>query len=284
MSDETELLDFSDNGDLLDISVPIKEPVMAKPFSADFQDYSHTGGLGTSNFPGPDIKSDLPAFTQSTATVPVQNRVINTSATFYSIDYYRTFFNVSTAQILKRLSKAVVPLPGNPFYREEDTENNKPDLYGPFWICTTVIISMAAAGNLGSYFTEPQKQEWQTDFELMTMAASVFYFSISVAPFLLYLALSRVGLDKSLVEVVSIYGYSLTVYVPASIICIAPLEFVRWIVLVWCFLVSTWFIVKNLFPTDPDLRKRTAVLMIGVILYHAALAFITKVYFFSYKK
>jgi len=85
------------------------------------------------------------------------------------------------------------------------------------------------------------------------------------------------------VEIISIYGYSLSVYVPASVVCIAPYDWIRWPVIVWCFMVSTWFIVKNLFPTDPNLRKRTALVMVGVTLYHAALALITKIYFFSYK-
>jgi len=273
IGNEQENADFSDQ-------IPLngsqsQQAPSSSDFTAEFQDIQHDGDSAL-------LPDDSTSQTTETI-VPVNNPQLDVNASFYSIDYYRKFFNVTTSQILKRLTKALVPLPGHPFYPEDDVENNKPDLYGPFWICTTVIIAMAATGNMAKYFTSTAIGDFETDFQLLTFAATVFYISTTIIPTVLYLTLHHIGVEKSLVEIISIYGYSLCVYVPASVACIAPYDWIRWPVIVWCFMVSTWFIVKNLFPTDPNLRKRTALVMVGVTLYHAALALITKIYFFSYK-
>jgi len=53
---------------------------------------------------------------------------------------------------MKRLLWSVTPMPNG------STENffkskirTKPDLYGPFWICVTLIFSIAISGNIASY-------------------------------------------------------------------------------------------------------------------------------------
>lgn len=54
---------------------------------------------------------------------------------------------MTTTDVRTRLLHALVPF--NPkFY---DISENSPDLYGPFWIYTTLIFIIAAAGSLAKY-------------------------------------------------------------------------------------------------------------------------------------
>ena len=65
-----------------------------------------------------------------------------------------------------------------------------PDLYGPFWIATTLIFAMAITGNLASYvnFVEtPAKKEWTYDFSLLTLAGTVVYLYVTLLPMLFWM-------------------------------------------------------------------------------------------------
>jgi len=57
------------------------------------------------------------------------------------------YFNVENHDIRSRLLHSLVPF--NPkFY---DIIESNPDLYGPFWISTTLILTIAASGSLNKY-------------------------------------------------------------------------------------------------------------------------------------
>lgn len=80
----------------------------------------------------------------------------------------------------------------------------------------------------------------------MTEAASIFYSMITIVPFIVWLCMKYVGADKRLVSVISIYGYSLAVFVPAALICAAPAEWLRWLTILISCGMSTTFLVRNL--------------------------------------
>ena len=72
------------------------------------------------------------------------------SMSFWSITYYQPLFDVDTLQVLNRIKGALLPRPKGAFF-EQIAAN--PDLYGPFWIATTLIFAMAITANLASYFS-----------------------------------------------------------------------------------------------------------------------------------
>ena len=51
------------------------------------------------------------------------------------------------------------------------------------------------------------------------------------------LSLTLAHVDR-LVQLVCVYGYSLTVFVIASLLCVLPFEFLRWIFVIAAFVVS----------------------------------------------
>ncbi|XP_030892286.1 protein YIPF2 isoform X3 [Leptonychotes weddellii] len=65
---------------------------------------------------------------------------------FWTFGYYQSFFDVDTSQVLDRIRGSLLPRPGHNFVRHH--LRNRPDLYGPFWICATLAFVLAVTGNL----------------------------------------------------------------------------------------------------------------------------------------
>ena len=66
-----------------------------------------------------------------------------------SIRFYQPYFDVDTADVISRITQAV-------FYcrREENFlayMKDKPDAYGPVWIATTLVFSVAVTSHINSW-------------------------------------------------------------------------------------------------------------------------------------
>ena len=82
----------------------------------------------------------------------------------------KKYFNVTTVDVRSRLLYSLIPF--NPkFY---DISENTPDLYGPFWIYTTLIFIIAAAGSLAKYIIGDSSQNFFQNF--IPIAAGVVIF------------------------------------------------------------------------------------------------------------
>ena len=150
---------------------------------------------------------------------------------FWSIKYYQPLFDVDTVHVLNRIKGSMLPRPKGAFF---ELVAPNPDLYGPFWISTTLIFAMAMTGNLASYIafhpdpTHPNKK-WTYDFNQLTLAGTVVYAYVTVLPLLFWLLLRYYEASKRLVDVLCIYGYTLSVFVPISILCVLPSNLLRWL-------------------------------------------------------
>lgn len=69
----------------------------------------------------------------------------------------------------------------------------KPDLYGPFWVCVTLIFAIAISGNLANYFHSAAKSEnyhWKYEFHIVSQAATCIFFYAWLLPLILWGALT----------------------------------------------------------------------------------------------
>lgn len=66
-----------------------------------------------------------------------------------------------------------------------------PDLYGPFWICVTLIFSIAISGNLASYLqtANSSKYHWRYEFHIVSYAATCIFLYAWLLPLMLWGAL-----------------------------------------------------------------------------------------------
>ncbi|XP_072704658.1 protein YIPF2 isoform X2 [Ciconia boyciana] len=138
---------------------------------------------------------------------------------FWTFEYYQAFFDVDTRQVLERIKGSVTPLPGKNFVRHH--LRNNPDLYGPFWICATLVFALAISGNL-SHLTEKRASpayRYSPQFHNVTIAATLIYCYAWLVPLALwgFLRWRQSPGAYSFLETVCVYGYSLSAYVPTAL-------------------------------------------------------------------
>jgi hypothetical protein len=221
---------------------------------------------------------------------PAEPEINPADLSIWQFAYYQQFFDVNTSMMLSRLLRSLLPTTKVPFF---DENSGKPDLYGPFWICTTLIFLLAIAGNFADYLSFASQNDntavWQYDFEKVTLAATTFYLSLFVWPLIVYIIFSRSGLQKSLVEIMSLYGYSFTSYIVTLLLCFIPGTIWSWIFISLSGLLSTSFIVLNLRhmvnssetpATEGESQARFTCLCL-VTLIHIGICVATKLYYFA---
>jgi hypothetical protein len=72
----------------------------------------------------------------------------------------KKYFNVNAKDVSSRLLYSLIPF--NPkFY---DISVNSPDLYGPFWIYTTLIFIIAAAGSISGFLQDNLARNFFQEF------------------------------------------------------------------------------------------------------------------------
>lgn len=118
----------------------------------------------------------------------------------------------------------------------------------------------------------------------MTGSAGLIYGYTLVIPVALFLALKYSGSEAAnLLECWALYGYSNLIWIPVALISWSPLTLLNWIFVGVGFGVSVTFLLRNLYPvlsaTD---KQRSKLLLIFVVVLHAALAFAIKFLFFAH--
>ncbi|XP_028310265.1 protein YIPF2 isoform X2 [Gouania willdenowi] len=191
----------------------------AELLSADPQ--ASTLSISASNTAAEDVTVDL-----SDGDEEQENSELlggqKSSKSFWTFEYYQSFFDVDTMQVLDRVKGSVMPLPGRNFIKHHLKSN--PDLYGPFWICVTLVFSVAVSGNLSTFLSQKgdPAYHYRPQFHRVTVAALVIFLYAWLMPVGLWAFLTwRKGAERivgsySFLETVCVYGYSLFIYIPTS--------------------------------------------------------------------
>jgi hypothetical protein len=205
---------------------------------------------------------------------------------FFTFDFYQQFFNVDTDQVVRRLINSLIPRVGKNYITQH--LRPYPDLYGPFWISVTLIFATGIAGNLSKYTAaageDIAKNEWSYDFGIVTGAATSVLLYVTLVPMMLYglFRWRRSQAEYSYLEMLAAYGYSLTAYVAASIICIIPFCWVQWSVFGLAGFLSGAVLVLTFWPAVRHDNKFAAFATIAVIfLLHILLAVELYIFFFG---
>ncbi|KAA0186490.1 Protein YIPF, partial [Fasciolopsis buskii] len=173
--------------------------------------------------------------------------------------------------VLRRLVYALIPNPRISFVQHALRPHA--DLYGPFWIATTLILTAAIGGNVFSYLhSHGQVTSWKYDFRKVTLASTIIYVYWWLIPLGLtafaYMRSKRAqqGNDNEdrtnllesnrslsapthkFVDLLSVYGYSLAVFVPVSILWAIPNSIFQWFLVVVAMAISSSFLAFALFP------------------------------------
>lgn len=130
-------------------------------------------------------------------------------------------------------------MPFSPVKFTEVTGTN-PDIYGPFWLCATLVFVIGVTSNMASWLNTGEDQVrspsslafngqtsvdsptvqmsvWHYDFSLMTFAGFLVYGYVSVVPVVIWSALRYHGVSTSVAQLLCLYGYAQVVYIPAAV-------------------------------------------------------------------
>lgn len=200
---------------------------------------------------------------------------------FWSFEYYQTFFDIDTSQVLRRILGSMVPVRKRNFLTTQIRSN--PDLYGPFWVCATLVVTIAISGNLANYLIHAGDHNWTYDFHKITFAAVAIFTYAWLVPVGVWSVLTWRGntAGYSFLEIICVYGYSLSIFIPISILWVIPFELVRWIIMIIGLCLSGAVLVLTFWPAVRDDNKKVACAVLLVIfLLHGSLAIGFKLYFF----
>ncbi|PIN22041.1 hypothetical protein CDL12_05260 [Handroanthus impetiginosus] len=192
-----------------------------------------------------------------------------------TIAAYRPYFDVDTSDVLERIKDSLFPFRGS--FSEKTASN--PDLYGPFWICTTLIFVAASVGTFVTFLAHKwQEKEWNYDINLMTWSAGLFYGYVTIVPLALYIILKYFSAPSGLVQLLCLYGYSLFIFIPALCLSIVPQDIFRWLIAGVAGFMSATFVAVNLQNHINSAGESSFIIVAGIFLLQLALSLVLKIY------
>ncbi|KAI4117476.1 MAG: hypothetical protein LQ345_002290 [Seirophora villosa] len=224
------------------------------------------------------------------------NGPISSKRYLWTLSFYAQFFDVDTSAVLHRCLSALLPFPHRSFL---DILDGNPDLYGPFWIATTVVFILFLTGTISQYLASHHDKAFVYNFRLLSGAAGLVYGYTAFVPVGLWAALKwfsssaarggsgggSSGADSSSISVVecwALYGYANAIWIPVALISWSPVAILNYVFVAVGFAVSALFLTKNLWPVvSVTETKVSRVLVIVVVVLHAGLAIAIKFLFFA---
>ena len=235
----------------------------------------------SSPFEAPQNEDDDKQKVEGDAETEIKKEGESSSSTSYIdkllcvFSFIRPYFKVTFNDIKSRIISSFIPI-RNDFYKIAE---NNPDLYGPFWIYTTLIYVIAAGGALSYYFTNSANNYFQM---FVPIAGSILYSFGFGFPFVLWITMKIFKIDMKYVSLICLYGYSLCCLIPVLILCATGFGWIQWIFLAYGILNSTAFILINIWFLIRDMEKRNKYTFLGILCGGQFILFlILKFYFFG---
>ncbi|KAF1313514.1 Yipf1 protein, partial [Globisporangium splendens] len=185
----------------------------------------------------------------------------------FTLAYYKPYFDVDTVDVQQRLTRALLPFKKNPTFAEMIAPS--PDAYGPFWLSTTLIFCLASCSNVASYMDfNGDISEWSYDFSRLASAYTLVEIFLFGLPVLLWLLGKYMSVPMTLSFLLCLYGYSMAIFIPASIACMAPADGFDWVVLLLSMAWSLFFLLNNLWSVISEHLSKEKMLPVLAFIRH----------------
>ncbi|KAK8128576.1 yip1 domain family [Apiospora sp. TS-2023a] len=196
----------------------------------------------------------------------------------WTMSFYAQFFDVDTSSVLQRCWAALYPRAN--FL---DVLEGNPDLYGPFWIATTVVFILFIAGTISQWNAMAGNGPFLYDFRLLSGAAGLIYGYTLVIPVLLFGALKYFGSESAnLLECWALYGYANLIWIPVALVSWSQIQILNYVFVGVGLGMSVAFLLRNMYPVLSATDRQTSkILLILVVALHCGLAIAIKVLFFK---
>ena len=194
---------------------------------------------------------------------------------FCCLTIFKKYFKITSDDFILRLINSFIPF-NNKFW---NLIKNNPDLYGPIWIYTSLILLISSTGSLTRTLQGNNNKNF---FQEFIPIAGIIIYSVGFGlPILIALLMKIFGNSLGIVHVICTYGYSFSIFLPISIICVIQVDPLQWIALFYAVFSSTSLLVVNYYKLMGEFSKNKKYLIIGIVLLaQIGLLLFFKLYFF----
>lgn len=84
------------------------------------------------------------------------------------------------------------------------------------------------------------------------------------------------------IDTLCLYGYSFFIYVPISVLCIVPNTALRWGLVGFAGILSTFFLISSIYPAMKGQMGKGVIILFIMALLHLGFALTCQLYFFQY--
>lgn len=188
------------------------------------------------------------------------------------------YFDVEINDIKSKLKGAIIPF-NKSFY--QSIEINA-DLYGPFWIFTTIIFLIALIGSFTNYMNSEDKEKFVYNYNHVPHAVFIIYGFGFGAPFVLWIISKFIfRIDIGLITNMCVYGYSYAPLIPLILICIIPFKLVSTLALLYFLIHSCVFLFYNMYLIIQQKAPKAKYVILGLLGgFQFILFLLLKFYFF----
>ena len=189
---------------------------------------------------------------------------------------FKKYFQITSQDFILRFLNSLIPF-NNKF---QNLVKDKPDLYGPIWIYSSLIIIISATGSLTRTFQGNNNKNFFQEF--VPIAGVVIYGVGFGLPILIAFLMKIFGTSLTFASVICTYGYSFSIFLPISIICVIQWDILQWASLIYAVFSSTSLLVVNYYKQMSDYSKNKRFLIIIIVLiFQFGLLLFFKLYFFQ---
>ncbi len=167
------------------------------------------------------------------------------SASWWNVDYYKPYFDLSTQDAIRRVGRAMWPFTKQSFVEAEQ----KADLYVPIWTYFTLVITMSSFGSLVAAMDASTSSGTITlslDYSKISYCATVLGFFFFINPALFCIFFKCKGSAIGLAQLICMAGYSLVPFIPISFLFVLDFAVFRVSVLVAAACLGMYFLYRNM--------------------------------------
>ena len=220
-----------------------------------------------------NVKIDISNEPTQTSSETINKTFIDKFFCCFAI--FKKYFQITSNDFILRFINSFIPF-NNKF---GNLIKNNPDLYGPIWIYTSLIILLSATGSLTRTIQGHNNKNFFQEF--IPIVGSTIYMVGFGLPILITILMKVFGIKLGFVHVICTYGYSFSIFLPISIICVIQYNYIQWIALIYAVFSSTSLLVVNYYKLMGDFSRNKKSIIIGIVLLaQIGLLLFFKLYFF----
>ncbi|KAF7496307.1 Protein YIPF1 [Sarcoptes scabiei] len=222
----------------------------------------------------------------------------SSNKSIWKIEYYSRYFDLTTKIFFQKILWSILPLNvGDKGTYIDRFIHLNADLYGPIWISLTLIFTLSICGDIIHHLNlsphippnsnltttivknpEYHQKNLKFEFERLRSITTITFAYVLLTPLILwsFCQWRRCNKIYSFVECLCAYGYSLSFFIPASILALINILQIQFILFASAAFLSGLVLMISFAPvvhSDPNKSFKFAyILLVLILVLHLILA------------